>query len=224
LIITSTLYCKFSLHFIFKFIFIALQAAGFNLITSKATLGLDWSHKLTVSEENGGEQILEFGIRETGTDGIDETLNEVEQPPALPSGIFDARFLGANLGNGTFVDIRSCADSQHLLTIYFQRGNEGVITLSWEASELSRRTTAATLQDPFTDGALIQIDMRQVSRLEIDNTAINTINLHFIPSDQNETKTTTVQNQSWGRLRQELDKFNFVSDHLFLLSLWRQLQ
>lgn len=40
---------------------------------------------------------LRFGLHPTATDGIYVSLGETEQPPP-PTGIFDARFIGDNIG------------------------------------------------------------------------------------------------------------------------------
>lgn len=41
---------------------------------------------------------LRFGLHPTATDGIDVSLGETEQPPPPPTGIFDARFIGDDIG------------------------------------------------------------------------------------------------------------------------------
>ena len=188
----------------FKSFLIIFLALCWTIGWSNSTAALNWTHSLMVSEANAGSQILLFGLGKNATDGIDGTLKEVEQPPMPPAGTFTARFTGPELGNGTLLDIRPCAATQYLLTISFQRGNSGAITLTWNASVLSALTTAATLQDPLTNGSLIKVDMRRDSQLKIDTAAIGSINLLFTPAAQDSVQNPTIKNYSWGRLKQEI--------------------
>lgn len=41
---------------------------------------------------------LKYGLDPTATDGIDPALDETEQPPSPPTGVFDARFIGDDIG------------------------------------------------------------------------------------------------------------------------------
>jgi len=41
---------------------------------------------------------LRFGLHPTAADGIDTSLGETEQPPPFPTGVFDARFIGDDIG------------------------------------------------------------------------------------------------------------------------------
>ena len=70
---------------------------------------------LTVSDGVGGTQQLRFGLDPSGTDGIDPSLGESELPPAPPSGVFDARFIGddigLSLGQGVLKDYRQGSTS-----------------------------------------------------------------------------------------------------------------
>ncbi|MFA6439595.1 MAG: T9SS type A sorting domain-containing protein [Bacteriovoracaceae bacterium] len=54
---------------------------------------------------------LTFGLDPTASDSIDPALGEAELPPAPPTGVFDARFVGTNItmpqfGNGLLADYR----------------------------------------------------------------------------------------------------------------------
>ena len=144
--------------------------------------GQEWVQDITVSEAGGTSRTLQFGVHPNGTDGIDNgvdgttDLGEVEYPPKPISGAFDTRFVdlvGENdIGEGLTVDRRT-GTAEHRLTIYFQRGapNEdrnGDIIISWDASQLAAVTTSARLQDPFTSGDLLNIDLRTTSQAVID--------------------------------------------------------
>lgn len=59
---------------------------------------------------------LYFGLDPSATNGIDTHLDEMEQPPIPPSGIFDARFVGYDinipeLGEGVLKDYRKGSDT-----------------------------------------------------------------------------------------------------------------
>ncbi len=100
-------------------------------------------------------QVLNFGLDPTATDGIDAALGEQEQPPVPPSGIFDARFvgtnigLGAQLGQGLLKDYRQgdgnlIGDRVH--EISFQIGTGSGITINYDFPE----NVSAVLQDVIT--------------------------------------------------------------------------
>ena len=69
-----------------------------------------YQFSMTVTDNLGGTQQLFVGVDPTGTDGIDGTLGEAERPPAPPTGVFDARFIGddigISIGNGLVRDYR----------------------------------------------------------------------------------------------------------------------
>ncbi len=82
---------------------------------------------------------LYFGLDPTATDGIDTNLDEMEQPPLPPSGIFDARFVGYDinipeLGEGVLKDYRNGTDTtkgQKIHELRYQVGSGTTITISW---------------------------------------------------------------------------------------------
>ena len=65
-----------------------------------------WTDSLMVQEADGRPVLLQFGRAPGASLGIDPSLGEVEQPPLPPSGSFDVRFTGTQLGNGVTVDLR----------------------------------------------------------------------------------------------------------------------
>jgi hypothetical protein len=84
-------------------------------------------------------KILYFGLDPTASDGIDTHLDEMEQPPLPPSGIFDARFVGYDinipeLGEGVLKDYRNGSDTtkgQRIHEIRYQVGSGTTITISY---------------------------------------------------------------------------------------------
>ncbi len=95
---------------------------------------------LTIIDGAGGTQELKFGLASTATDGIDAALGEAELPPLPPAGVFDARFIGTDigisqLGQGTVKDYRTGTASfsgtqTHELS--YQVGSGTTITISWD--------------------------------------------------------------------------------------------
>lgn len=83
---------------------------------------------------------LYFGLDPTATNGIDPHLDEMEQPPLPPSGIFDARFIGSDInlpeiGEGLLKDYRpgsSTYQGEHIHEIRYQVGSGTTITISWD--------------------------------------------------------------------------------------------
>jgi hypothetical protein len=70
------------------------------------------SVRLNVADNAGGAQDLFFGLDKNATNGLDAGLGENELPPFPPTGVFEARFIGNDigmtaLGLGTYRDYRT---------------------------------------------------------------------------------------------------------------------
>jgi hypothetical protein len=135
-----------------------------------ATLGAS----LTVSDGAGGTQALQFGIDPSASDGIDVSLGEVEQPPFPPSGVFDARFIGddigVNLGQGLRKDYRQgslTASAVKIHEIRYQVGSGTSIIISWNFAG-SALTIAGTLQDLVT-GSIVNVSMSGTGSYTVTN-------------------------------------------------------
>lgn len=84
-------------------------------------------------------RVLYFGLDPSATNGIDTHLDEMEQPPLPPSGIFDARFVGYDinipeLGEGVLKDYRNGNDTtkgQRIHELRYQTGSGTTISISW---------------------------------------------------------------------------------------------
>ena len=120
-----------------------LSRWGLALILGMGALGQSgwaqaWTCSLSVRAEGGKSGVLQFGVDAQATAGIDAALGEIEQPPLPPAGVFDARFAGAALGNGTLVDMRPCAPAdQCRLTVALRRAAAEPLILSWDAAALA---------------------------------------------------------------------------------------
>ena len=93
---------------------------------------------LMVSDGSGGTQQLRFGLDPTATDGIDASLGESELAPIPSSGVFDARFvgddIGLSLGRGILKDYRQGSATMvgtKAYEIRYQVGTGTSIVLSW---------------------------------------------------------------------------------------------
>lgn len=146
-----------------------------------------WTAGLNVSEAGGGSQDLVWGINLAATDGIDDALGEVAQPPLPPAGNFDAR-----LGNGALVYLRDGnALTQHTIGISFQRAAGGAVTLSWDMGLVAMTTTSAKIQDQFGGVLGVDVDMTATGSVEISNAAIGAVNLVFTSADYKEPEPAT---------------------------------
>jgi len=118
---------------------------------------------------------LYFGLDPTATNGIDPHLDEMEQPPIPPSGIFDARFIGHDinlpeLGEGLLKDYRpgsSTYQGQHIHEIRYQVGTGTTITIGWNLPS----GVTGLLQD-FFGGIVYNKQMRGRDSLVVTNPGI----------------------------------------------------
>lgn len=88
---------------LYSLVFITVTATHLDA-QSRAT------NTFTVRDNSGNTQVLTLGLDPSATDGIDAVLGEVERPAIPPSGTFDVRFVGDDIGvalhRGTSVDYR----------------------------------------------------------------------------------------------------------------------
>ena len=120
-------------------------------------------------------KVLYFGLDPTATNGIDPHLDEMEQPPLPPSGIFDARFIGQDinlpeLGEGLLKDYRqgsSTYQGQHIHEIRYQVGSGTTITISWNLPS----GITGLLQD-FFGGIVVNKSMSGRDSLVVSNPGI----------------------------------------------------
>ena len=121
---------------------------------------------LTVSDSAGGSQQLRFGLDPSATDGIDAILGESELPPAPVAGVFDARFVGddiglslsLSLGQGILKDYRlgtALTSGVMIHEIKFQVGTGTSILISWSlptgvTGRLQDLITVTLIDQPMT--------------------------------------------------------------------------
>ena len=95
--------------------------------------------RLTLRDGAGGRQVLRFGLAPSATNGIAAGLCESELPPLPPAGIFEARFIGADisvpeLGLGSYRDYRA-GDKNFRSTqtheLQYQPGAGTIISINW---------------------------------------------------------------------------------------------
>lgn len=154
--------------------FLLLTATQF---ANAQTLARDVS--LTVSDGAGGMQELRFGLAPTATDGIDAALGESELPPLPPTGVFDARFIGADinvqLGQGVAKDYRAgAANFTGMKTheISYQLGTGTSATISWDLPG----GVSGLLEDLF-GGVIVKQVMAGKGSFAVPNPAINKMKL-----------------------------------------------
>ncbi|HTP12796.1 MAG TPA: hypothetical protein VMM37_04180, partial [Bacteroidota bacterium] len=93
---------------------------------------------LTVQDNGGTSRELHFGIDPTASDSLDSALGEEELPPLPPASVFDARFIGddigIDLGEGSLRDYRSgdvSALSVRTYELRYQVGTGTTVTIAW---------------------------------------------------------------------------------------------
>ncbi len=120
-------------------------------------------------------RVLYFGLDPTATNGIDAHLDEMEQPPLPPTGIFDARFIGQDinipeLGEGVLKDYRpgsSNYQGQQIHELRYQVGSGTTITISWNLPA----GITGVLQD-FFGGIVVNKTMSGKDSLVVSNPGI----------------------------------------------------
>jgi hypothetical protein len=123
---------------------------------------------------SSGTKILNFGIDPAATDGIDAALGESELPPTPPAGVFDARFIGTdigkNLGQGLARDYRQgtvTAKVTHVHELAYQLGAGTVITIIWSLPD----SVKGVLEDLF-GGILVKKTMSGKDSLKVTNPSV----------------------------------------------------
>ncbi|MFC1476861.1 T9SS type A sorting domain-containing protein [candidate division KSB1 bacterium] len=121
---------------------------------------------------------LTFGKGTFATDGIDPDFGEDELPPPPVSGIFDARFMGTELGNGVQVDFRDRNLAEVEWVFDIQRAAAGDVSMSWSVPA----TISGTLYlKDMLDGSLgVNVDMTSQTSYTLTNGAINQLKIVFV--------------------------------------------
>lgn len=152
-----------------------------SVLLASAPLAQEIDIPLLVSNGDGEERELRFGLDPTATDGIDPHLGEAELPPFPPSPVFEARFTGASIGIpemglGTYRDYRQgSADFQGEVVheLHYQPGEGSVVVITWDLAD----GIAGRLQD-FITGAIIDEQMIGKGSFTVTNpTAINRLKM-----------------------------------------------
>ena len=160
-------------------IFLILLSLGMMNQANSQTPSLDL--KISVADDVGGQQDIYFGLDGTATKGLDTVLGENELPPFPPTGVFEARFIGddigvSELGLGSYHDYRS-GDSGFEGTvtheIKYQTGTSGSqITIGWN---FPKGVTAA-LEDLF-GGAIVSQTMSDSGSFLLTNLAVDKLKM-----------------------------------------------
>jgi len=139
------------------------------------------SIRLNVADNAGGAQNLFFGLDKNATNGLDTGLGENELPPFPPSGVFEARFIGNDigmpvLGLGTYRDYRT-GDLSYNGTmtheIKYQVNTAGSsVKISW----FFPKGVTGVLQDLF-GGAVVNQAMSDTGNHTVTNLAVDKLKL-----------------------------------------------
>ncbi|MBM4176054.1 MAG: T9SS type A sorting domain-containing protein [Ignavibacteria bacterium] len=156
---------KFFLHLIFFLILTGTAAA-------QTTPAVDVPLSIT---DGVASKELRFGLHPTATDGIDVSLGETEQPPPPPTGVFDARFIGddigiSTMGQGLIKDYRFGYDTtkgQRIHELKYQVGTGTTITFNWTFPT----GVTGRLQD-LINGTIIDVAMSGTGNYTVTNPGV----------------------------------------------------
>lgn len=118
---------------------------------------------------------LFYGLDPSATDGIDASLGEAELPPPPPTGVFDGRFVGTDigipqLGQGTLKDYRQGGGSfsgNKIHEIQYQMGSGDSLRLFWYLPP----NVTGLLQD-FFGGGIVNVTMSGAGKFTVPNPGI----------------------------------------------------
>ncbi len=134
---------------------------------------------LTIHDGSGISRELFFGLAPDATDGMDAALGEEELPPLPPQGIFDARFIGTdiglNFGQGMAKDLRTGGalnQRTHHYELQFQPSSGTNISISWNLPE----GVSGVMEDLF-GGIIVKQNMSESGSLTVTNAAINKLKM-----------------------------------------------
>ena len=115
-----------------------------------------------------------FGIDPFASDSIDTRFGESELPPLPPTDVFDARFVGFDIGKplglGTLKDFRSGepgAVGQRIHELMFQTAPGRTVTVSWNLPGV----VSAILQDVY-QGSFITVQMKDKGNYTVQKPSI----------------------------------------------------
>lgn len=118
---------------------------------------------------------LYYGIDPSATDSIDLALGEAELPPPPPTGVFDGRFVGTDigipqLGQGTLKDYRQGGSSfsgNKIHEIQYQMGSGDSLRLFWYLPS----NVTGLLQD-FFGGGIVNVPMSGAGKFTVPNPGV----------------------------------------------------
>jgi len=138
-----------------------------------------WEVPVTISDASQGEttRSLYFGLEATATAGLDNHLGEVVLPPVPPVGAYDVRFILPD-ESGSLRDYRNSENTTSSWKMKIQPGQPGYpMTLSWNPDILPEGEFLLT--DAVTGGDIINVDMKTVNTLVIENSSINMLDINY---------------------------------------------
>lgn len=165
---------------------------------------------LAVSDGAGGTQELRLGLAQTATDSIDAAFGESELPPLPPVGVFDARFIGADinvpLGQGVIKDYRAGAANftgTKTHEISYQLGAGTSATISWDLPS----NVSGLLEDLF-GGVIVKQAMTGKGNFAVPNPAINKLKLTIIYMVTSVEQKSVTQPTAYGLRQNYPNPFN----------------
>jgi len=162
-----------------------------NLIYAKSNTALSEQALIdinfTITDGEGGTQLLIAGIDLSATSGLDPLLGEYEIPPLPPAGVFDARFNLPNSTISTVIDYREGTlaggfEREHLMQ--FQVGTGSTIIINYDFGIYDSSVVKGRLQDIVTGTLIDTIIFSNGSYTIQDPTAFNKLKLTLMYEEQ----------------------------------------
>ena len=151
---------------------------SFTVVVTPSQTGGSAERELVFTARDGASSVeLRAGLDPSATDGIDAALGEAELPPLPPAGVFEARFTGSDLGQGSYRDYRTGSASFEGTTTHtlaWQLGS-GTFALDYDLPD----GVTATLVDAF-GGAVLNASLSGSGTVEVTNAALTSATLTLV--------------------------------------------
>jgi hypothetical protein len=147
-----------------------------------------------VEDQKGASQKLEMGTSKSATAGFDSSLDKIAPPPP-PDGAFDARIIVG--GESFFSEYQPLPEESVSWLLRFRAATGGQpITLNWDLSA-DDAPGHFRLTDTI-DGSFVNLDMREVSSLEVSQSFITELRVTYsISVEVSDVDVTRTYRTGW---------------------------
>jgi hypothetical protein len=145
---------------------------------------LTWRVPVVVTPVTGDAALLELGLGQGASEGLDLDLGEAELPPVPPDEGFDARWLAPSPLAGLALDYRGleAGAAGATWTLQLRVAPAGLpVTLTWDLAAFTGPGTLL-LVDGATGGHNIRIDLRTRSSLQLATPGVTLLQVRYSPT------------------------------------------